>query len=541
MNTRYRAGSFVVVVLALFVALALVAVPAESAPLGAIQLQMPTIKSFSPKKAVVGTLVRIKGSNLQGTTQVTFNGKPAKSFTATASLVTAVVASGTTTGAISITTPDGVAASAKVFTVKIGVQLWAARYNGPGKAFDYPAATVASPDGAKVYVVGWDSSKSGPEFATIAYSAGSGKVLWKSHFTGGLPSPSANSVALSPDGTHLVVGGDWQFGSAMVVYDAATGQELWSTTSSGDDSLPHRTAAVAVSPDGTTAFLTGYEIVSDFNHDYDTVAYDITTGAQLWKASYDGAGSVDDPTAMLVSGDGTKVFVTGISLVNSDDYGTVAYDAETGEQLWAATYDGGGSIPLDLARALAVSPDGTKLFVTGNSCDESCTYFDYATVAYDTAGGDQLWVRRLHGPTGDDMARAIAVTPDGTRVVVTGNSAGTDYPSVVTIAYSAATGDSLWANRSTPDVAAYGSSIGVSPDGTRIFVAGSRVANVNDDYATVEYDALTGQRLWAAAFAGRNSNDQTTGLAVAPDGTKVFVTGYTESKQRDWMTIVYST
>jgi glucose dehydrogenase len=59
----------------------------------------------------------------------------------------------------------------------------------------------------------------------------------------------------------------------------------------------------------------------------------------------------------------------------------------TGAQLWAARYDGGGS-GNDIAYAVAVSPDSSKVFVTGPSVGANSignkTDYDYATVAYST-------------------------------------------------------------------------------------------------------------------------------------------------------------
>jgi hypothetical protein len=88
--------------------------------------------------------------------------------------------------------------------------------------------------------------------------------------------------------------------------------------------------------------------------------------------------------ALGVSHDGSKVFVTGISTgsTGSLDYATVAYDASTGDQLWVRRYNGPGK-GQDVARALGVSPDGSTVFVTGTTVG-SKGFYEYATVAYST-------------------------------------------------------------------------------------------------------------------------------------------------------------
>jgi hypothetical protein len=70
--------------------------------------------------------------------------------------------------------------------------------------------------------------------------------------------------------------------------------------------------------------------------------------------------------------------------------------AAPGARLWVARYDG----PLhsyDAAHGLAVSPDGSTVFVTGDSWS-GVTGRDYATVAYSAVTSRRLWVRRYSGP-----------------------------------------------------------------------------------------------------------------------------------------------
>lgn len=119
-----------------------------------------------------------------------------------------------------------------------------------------------------------------------------------------------------------------------------------------------------------------------------------------------------------------------------------AHAGGSGTQLWVSRYNGAGN-GSDGATSVAVSPDGTRVFVTGSS--ETSTpsvehpgfYDDYATVAYDAANGAQLWVKRYNGPgNGTDLAPSLAVNPAGTRAFVTGASEASRYNTdYATIAY----------------------------------------------------------------------------------------------------------
>ena len=78
----------------------------------------PTITSFSPSKGPVGQIVTINGTNLTGAITVGFNGMTAASYTVlSATKITAVVASGSSTGKITVVTPGGTAVSTSSFTV----------------------------------------------------------------------------------------------------------------------------------------------------------------------------------------------------------------------------------------------------------------------------------------------------------------------------------------------------------------------------------------------------------------------------------------
>jgi DNA-binding beta-propeller fold protein YncE len=103
--------------------------------------------------------------------------------------------------------------------------------------------------------------------------------------------------------------------------------------------------------------------------------------------------------------------------------GTAA-SAVPGTRLWASRYNGPGN-GFDQPAAVAASSRGGRVFVTGYASGAG-SGFDYATIAYSGATGARLWVKRYNGPANsDDYADAVAVSPDGRTVFVTGHSQGT--------------------------------------------------------------------------------------------------------------------
>ena len=71
----------------------------------------------SPRFGVIGSQVNILGTNLIGTTAVSFNGTPATFTVVSATLITATVPSGATSGQVTVTTPSSVLKSNTNFVV----------------------------------------------------------------------------------------------------------------------------------------------------------------------------------------------------------------------------------------------------------------------------------------------------------------------------------------------------------------------------------------------------------------------------------------
>ena len=277
--------------------------------------------------------------------------------------------------------------------------------------------------------------------------------------------------------------------------------------------------SVAVSPDGRTLYVAGTSDDGTFtDDDFVTIAYDTATGHQLWSARYNGPGNGEDiGQAVGTSPGGRTVYVAGTSDggATGDDYAVVAYQAATGQRLWAARYDGpaGGT---QIAAGMAVAPSGAAVYVTGFS-ENGPSGTDFATVAVSPANGQQQWAARYNGAaTGSDTAYAIAAGPSGRNVFVTGQSNG----HFATVAYRAATGHQVWARRyralrnggDTADAIA-------GPHGGQVYVTGSSFGGRTDaDYATVAYRGATGQRIWVRRYNGADRIDQPAAVAAGPSG-----------------------
>jgi hypothetical protein len=300
--------------------------------------------------------------------------------------------------------------------------------------------------------------------------------------------------------------------------------------------------ANAIAVDGSgNVYVTGYSRGLGTDDDYVTIKYN-TAGVQQWLQRYDGPGnSSDEAFAIAVDGQG-NVYVTGVSWGSgtSADYATIKYNAATGETVWVRRYNVGTAA--DWARAIAVDGDG-NVYVTGESWSGSSGRADYVTIKYDFLGGER-WVQRYNGPqNGDDVPSAIAVDGSG-NVYVTGGTGGlgTNYD-CVTIKYNAATGDTAW-------VAIYdgpygpipeydndcGQAIALDGDGN-VYVTGYSQGGptiFDKDYLTIKY-LPNGDTAWIRRYNGpATSYSYDYAYDIALDGSgNIYVTGQSRGSGTD--------
>jgi YVTN family beta-propeller protein len=203
-----------------------------------------------------------------------------------------------------------------------------------------------------------------------------------------------------------------------------------------------------------------------------------------------------NPFGVAVSPDGSKVYVANVS-------------SNTVSVIDTATNTVNATIPVGLppppppfcgpvcAMAVAVSPDGNKVYVTN-------TFSNSNTVSViDTTTNTVSATIPVGRPS-----LGVAVTPDGSKVYVANADAGT--VSVIDTATNMVS-----VTISSVGGRAFG--VAVSPDGSKVYVTDSfalfHSVSVIDS-ATNTVIATTGDRIAGGAF----------GVAVSPDGSKVYVT-----------------
>lgn len=347
----------------------------------------------------------------------------------------------------------------------------------------------------------------------VAFHAASGDVRWTARETGSPGTCSrAYDLAVDPAGARVYVVGT-QFASdgsrvgLVTAYETADpgtiGQRAWQSTIAGP-SGEAVASAIAPAPDGSRVYVAGSTVPAT-NYaaaEFALFGFDATDGSRVLEASTPVQGN--PPAAVAISPDGGTAFITGGGLIppyfGLFDIVTTAFDTTTGEQRWQANYEGPrAQIKSSFDSVwyygpMAVSPDGRTVHVAGYStCMTGVNLCaDMVTLAYDAATGANRWAPQRYTSEADmNWLPQIAVHPNGSTVYTSGESRygpTTKAGRVTTIAYDAATGEQRWVGRHSDGQTFFGGAV-IDPGGSGVFVSGM-TADLTDNNVQTAYDAF---------------------------------------------------
>jgi hypothetical protein len=411
-----------------------------------------------------------------------------------------------------------------------GAEKWIARYpSSSSEDWGRGNGLTVSADSSTLFVTGATKchecvDPSAELFTTIAYDTSSGTRLWVKRFAS---SGGPYSIALSPDGSKLFVNGQVLGGESTetIAYSPTTGEQLWAVE--GDFNPVYWGGALSVSPDSSTVFVSGSARPTeangcvDYSGGYRTTAYDASDGSVRWATTHQlGSGYCGTATSLGMTPDGSTVFVTGYGRSRAGGSGpfvsaTVAYDAVTGTQVWSREDNTMRVLSGDTVLPLGVSNDGSKVFVLGYDCTDSCSHQTFVTTAYDASTGGRHWLSRYDGG-GRGYPQDLAVSPDGSAVFVTGQEhlpcfapCTTSEVDAPLVAYDSETGAEQWASTYRNNT---GWAIAVSTSGSSVFLAGTFTASTSTScsdvcgYSAARYNARPGPGTFQESSPGPSYN-----------------------------------
>ena len=312
--------------------------------------------------------------------------------------------------------------------------------------YDGGLDVIVSPDGNYIYLTGFvggpldDNSFAGISDIVIAKYDSSGNKQW-TKLLGSTGSDAGLGIRVSPDGNFVYVAG-WasgnidsatasgEFDAFIAKYDS-NGNKQWVKLLG----TPTTDGAYEVLVFGTSLYLVGVT-EGDLNGSSNNGGLDVfiakynTDGDKQWVKLF-GSPTDDEAYAMAISPNGTSLYITGLTkgdldgnTNNGDDDIFIARYDTNGNKIWIRQL---GTPDIDQAYDLAVSPNDDYIYVTGYTKDDldeqtNHGYSDAFIAKYDINGNKQ-WVK-LFGSATNDEAHAITVSPDAASLYITGETYG---------------------------------------------------------------------------------------------------------------------
>jgi len=303
-------------------------------------------------------------------------------------------------------------------------------------------------------------------------------------------------VQVSPDGQRLYVTlqGVWATDSGgLAEIDAATmtvTRTIPIRYDPGSGQVTTGPTALVLSPDGTHAYV--FESVRDY-----VARVNLITGTVVAETALYYTNGVGPIPQMAITPDGSKLFVTQnftfgspfsqLSMINTTNFSAVP------------TVISPGSGILNLPSGIAIAPDGSKMYVT-NTGDDYVNIFDPSTNAY-------LGHVLVQNANTTALANAlVAVSPDSSQFVVSNTAGYGQY-----LFYSVETNALLYSHSINPSSATGGMTDTIfSPNGAQLMTV------IYNDYGFVLYaiDPALGVKKPALAATGTNAAPMFIGAGI---------------------------
>jgi DNA-binding beta-propeller fold protein YncE len=247
----------------------------------------------------------------------------------------------------------------------------------------------------------WDLSAASFDFPTEGY------------FSVAAQETSPTGVFFKPEGTKMYVlgssGDDVNEYDLSTAWDITTASYLQNFSVAAQETSPQ---GIFFKPDGTKMYVIGFS--GDDVNEYDlSTAWDITSASYLQNFSV--AAQETAPSGMFFKPDGTKMYVLGSTGDDVNEYDlSTAWDITTASYLQNFSVSAQETIPTDIF----FKPDGTKMYVLGTS-GQDVNEYDLST-AWDVTSASYL--QNFSVADQETSPQGIFFKPDGTKMYVIGNS-----------------------------------------------------------------------------------------------------------------------
>lgn len=286
-----------------------------------------------------------------------------------------------------------------------------------------------TPDGKTAVIVGsvgteleggWVPPLSRLDLYVAALSVADGTILWESRRDGsGSGLDHATGVAISSDGTRAAIvaqseGASGWMNSLTMLVRVSDGSLLWHRERDIESyDVP---LSVSFTPDDQTLFVAGTADGTGRQERSFVERLSTSSGASAWVATIPSRNYHENLMALSPSAD--AIYIVGANRESSGrGWQATALRAADGSVAWKRTFGNYGSA-VDVDKL----PDGTVIVAGDYEADDSPSGYDIVTRALSPVDGSVRWTGRYDGGLADDRLKALAVTPDGRRIFAVGDS-----------------------------------------------------------------------------------------------------------------------
>lgn len=240
---------------------------------------------------------------------------------------------------------------------------------------DAPTGLFFKPDGAKMFVLyGINSTFSNNNIVSEYALSSAWDVSTASYvqfFSVNAQEGNSTGLSFKPDGTKMYVtgaaGDDVNEYDLSTAWDISTASYLQNFAVGAQEQFP---TGVVFKPDGTKMYIVG--VLGDEVNEYDlSSAWNISTASYVQTFSVSSQDTA--PTGLFFSPDGTKMFISGNAGDDVNEYDlSTAWDISTASYLQNFSVSAQDTAPQDIF----FKSDGSKMYILGTATD---TIYQYST------------------------------------------------------------------------------------------------------------------------------------------------------------------
>jgi len=381
-----------------------------------------------------------------------------------------------------------------------------------------PTGLFFKPDGTKMYMVGstndtvyqyslstaWNVSTT--SYDSISFSVASQET-------------TPQSIFFKDDGTKMYIVGS--INDAVYQYSLST---AWDVSTASYDSIQYRLAIEEGVPtglffkdDGTKMYMLGS--INDAVYQYSlSTAWDVSSAPGLSGTGYYFVGDEElNPTDVFFKPDGTIMYIIGVSGDEVNEYSlSTAWDVSTASFVRVRSISSQEINP----NALVFKPDGTKMYVMGQSGDDVNEYSLSTAWNISTTS----FVRVFSVAAQDIVPQGLFFKDDGTKMYMLGSNSDTVYQYSLSTAWNVSTAsyDSISFSVASQETDPTG--LFFKDDGTIMYIVGLSGDDVNEYSLSTAWDVSTASFVQLFSVAAQETSPQ--GVHFKPDGTKMYIVGF---------------